>query len=77
MPVPHSPTPDWAVSKMRTLIENADPEVLEVALELIAGVCPTEDQDKFKHEAAWAAIDIGYHHIDDCRRSARRYFSAA
>lgn len=77
MSVPHSPTPDWAVSKVKALADNTDPEVLEVALELLSALCPSEEQDKFKYEAAWAAIDEGYHYLDDCRASARRYFSAA
>lgn len=77
MSIPHSPTPDWAAGKIQTVIDNSEPEALEAALELLAAVCPTEDQDKFKHEAAWAAIDLGYQHTEDCKRSARRHFSAA
>lgn len=77
MNIPHSPTPDWAVSKFKILKDNCEPEGLEAALELLAAVCPTEDQDKFKHEAAWAVLTEGYHDLEDCRESARRYFSAA
>lgn len=78
MTIPRSPTPDWAVSKIKTLIDNCDePEALESVLEVLAAVCATADQDKFKHEAAWAAIDEGYHYLEDCKQSARRYFSAA
>lgn len=77
MTIPRSPTPDWATSRIQTLVENCEPEVLEAALELLAAICPDANQDKFKHEAAWAAIDTGYHHLEDCKRSARRYFSAA
>lgn len=78
MSIPRSPTPDWAVSKIKTLIENCDePEALEAALELVAAVCCAEDQDKFKHEAAWAALNYGYCLTDDCKQSSRRYFTAA
>jgi hypothetical protein len=78
MCIPHSPTPEWAVSKIRTIIDNNDePQVLEAVLELVAGLCATELQDKFKFEAAWAAIDEGYCKTEDCKQSARRYFTAA
>lgn len=78
MAIPHSPTPDWATEKIRTLINsNDDPEVLIAVLELLAAVAPTRDQDKFKYEAAWAAIDEGYTRTEACRQSSRRYFSAA
>lgn len=77
MSIPRSPTPDWAVNKIKTLRDNCEPEGFEAALELVAAVCPTVDQDKFKYEAAWAAIDEGYHYLEDCKHSARRYFSAA
>lgn len=78
MTIPRSPTPGWAEEKIRTLLENNDePEVLEAVLELLAAIAPTKEQDKFKHEAAWAAIDLGYCRTEDCRASSRRYFSAA
>lgn len=78
MTMPHSLTPDWARSKLRPLIEEGvDPEVFEGVLELLAAVAPTQDQDKFKHEAAWAAIDYGYCETEDCRLSSRKHFGIA
>ena len=78
MSVPHSPSPDWAVSKLETFMQhNDDPIALEAVLELLAACCASKSEDKFKHEAAWAAIDHGYCGTDDCKRSARRYFAAA
>lgn len=78
MSIPHSPTPDWALQRIRTIVDNNDePEVLEAVLELLAAVCASETQDRFKYEAAWTAIDYGYCKTDDCKASARRYFAAA
>lgn len=78
MAIPHSPTPEWALSKLQTVIDNTDEtEAIEAVCELLAALCPTEEQDKFKFEAAWTAIDCGYSRLEDCKDSARRYFSAA
>lgn len=78
MSIPHSPTPDWALERIKVFINNNDePEVLEAILELIAAVCASEAQDKFKYEAAWAAIDYGYCRTDDCKQQARKHYAAA
>lgn len=76
--VPQSPTPDWAVEKFRKLIDDInEPEALDAALELLAAVAPTREQDKFKHEAAWAAIQYGYCKTSDVRAAAERYLGIA
>lgn len=76
--VPQSPTPDWAVEKFRKVIDDIDdPEVLDAALELLAALAPTKEQDKFKHEAAWAAITDGYSRTADVRVAAERYLGIA
>lgn len=74
----HSPTPDWAVAKIKTVLnETDDPEAVDAMLELLAAVAPTPEQDKFKHEAAWAAIEYGYTKTADVRIAARRYLGVA
>lgn len=74
----HSPTPDWAVSKIKTALDNSDePEGLDAILELLAAVAPTQEQDKFKYEAAWAAIEYGYKRTSDVKLAARKYLGVA
>jgi hypothetical protein len=76
--IPQSPTPEWAVSTVRKYIDDIDePEALYAALELLAAVAPSKDQDKFKHEAAWAAIEYGYKRTSDVRVAAKRYLEIA
>lgn len=76
--IPQSPTPDWAVTKFRQVINDIDdPETLDAALELLAALAPTKEQDKFKYEAAWAAIDFGYCRTTDLHKSAQRYLGVA
>lgn len=75
---PHAPSPDWARQRIDTILNDTDdPEVLDALLELLAALAPTEDQDKFKHEAAWAAIERGYFRTEDARLAARRYLGVA
>ena len=76
--VPQSPTPEWAVSTVREYIDDIDdPRALDVALAILAAVAPTKEQDKFKHEAAWAAIIYGYKRTADVREAAKRYLGIA
>jgi len=73
-----SPTPDWAVSKVKRILEDVDePEVADAIIHLLAAVAPTQEQDKFKHEAAWAAIDYGFTKTSELRNAARRYLGIA
>lgn len=73
-----SPTPDWAVSKVEVILEHVDePEVIDALMELLAFLCATQEQDKFKHEAAWAAIECGYKRTADLHIAARRYLGIA
>lgn len=54
-----------------------DPEVIDAIIGLLAALTPTEEQDKFKHEAAWAAIVHGYKKTRDVHDAARRYLGIA
>lgn len=75
---PQTLTPDWAVSKVKRILADADePEVVDAIIELLAAVAPTQEQDKFKYEAAWAAIEYGYTQTADVHIAARRYLGVA
>jgi hypothetical protein len=62
---------------MDRIMKTDDPDMLDALLELLAVVAPTEEEEKYKHEMAWAAIDHGYKRTDDCRKSGRRYLGVA
>lgn len=74
---PHKPTPDWATDCMKRIVDKYDdPDLLDAALELLAGVIDQEG-DKYRNEAAWAAIEYGYTKTKDFELQARRYVGAA
>jgi hypothetical protein len=77
MMMPHTPTPDWAISCMERIMKSDDPDQLDALLELLAAIAPTEGEEKYKHEIAWAAIDHGYKRTEHCRKSGRRYLGVA
>jgi len=75
--IPQSPTSDWAKSRIDVIVPRDDPEALDALLELLAAVAPTQEEEKYKHELAWAAIDHGYKRTKDCCDSCRRYLGIA
>lgn len=75
--VPHSLTPDWAVSCVKRIIKTDDPDQLDALLELLAGIAPTEEEEKYKYDVAWAAIDFAYQGTADCHISCRQYLGVA
>jgi hypothetical protein len=54
-----------------------DPELMDAVLHLVAGVAADKDSDKFKHEAAWAAIDYGFTKTAGLRKAAQDYLGVA
>lgn len=75
--IPHTPTPDWAIHCVERIKKTYDPDAVDAVMELLAATAPTEDQDKYKYELAWVAIDHAYKATEDCRKSARRYLGVA
>ena len=75
--LPHAPTPEWAVSCMDRILKYDDADLLDAVLELLATVASDKDADKFKYEAAWAAIDYGFTKTEGLRPAARRYLGVA
>lgn len=75
--VPHTPTPEWAVSHMDRVLQYGDPDLTRSVMELLAGTSANQDEDKFKHEAAWAAIDHGFAKSPELRDAAKRYLGVA
>lgn len=73
----HLPSPEWAESCIDRIIKSDDPDQLDALLELLAAIAPTFNEEKYKHDLAWAAIDYGYRQTDDCRKSCRRYLGVA
>ena len=71
--IPHSPTPDWGKSQFDKIVKCDDPEALQALLELLAVIAPTEQEEKYKYEIAWAVIQHGYRRTADCDKSCRRY----
>jgi len=70
----HPLTPDWAVSCMKRIIKYDDPDLLDAALELIAGV---SDFTGEKGDCAQAALDYGYRQTEDCERHCQEYLGIA
>jgi hypothetical protein len=68
-----SPSPEWAVALMDKIIPTDDQEALQALLELLAGIAPTSEEEKYKHDAALAAIDYGYRKTVDCDNACARY----
>lgn len=75
--VPHTPTPEWAVSCMELVLQYGDPALTNAVMELVAGTSASETEDKFKHEAAWAAIDHGFAKSPELRVAAKRHLGVA
>jgi hypothetical protein len=74
---PHTPTPEWAITRFNEVVQDDDPERLDAFLHLMASVAPTEQENKLKHEIAWAVIDYGYRKTRDCQEACRRYLGVA
>lgn len=74
---PHSLSPDWAISCFDRIVKDHDPDAVDALMELLAGIAPTEEQDKYKCDAAWAAIYHGYKQSGDLTRAAREYLGVA
>jgi len=70
----HPLTPDCAVSCMKRIIKYDDPDLLDAALELIAGV---SDFTGEKGDCAQAALDYGYRQTEDCERHCQEYLGIA
>lgn len=75
--IPERPSPEWAINCLDRILTTDDPDVLEAVLELLAGLVPTETENKYKYDAACAAIDYGYSKTEHCRRSGRQYLGLA
>lgn len=76
--IPQSPTPERAVKCMKHVAKYGDQELLDAVMELIATVAPDKDSDKFKYEAAWAAIDYGFTQSPSAvRKAAQEYLGVA
>lgn len=75
MSIPHSPTPEWAVSCMERIVKLDDPDVLDAVLDLLVGVSGLNDKERLqpahlaiRDDAAMAAIDFGYRRTETCER---------
>lgn len=75
--IPKDPTPEWAIECMQVVSEFGDPDLLDAVMSLVCGVAPSQKQDKFKHAAAWAAIDYGFARSPELRKAAERYLGVA
>lgn len=67
---PHLLTPERAESCMKRITKYDDPDVLDAALELIAG---TSDFSGNKGDCARAALDYGYRQTEDCAKHCEEY----
>lgn len=73
-----TPSPERTTQLMKKIIDKYDdPELRDAAMQLVAEVAPTEDENKFKHEAAWAAIEYAYTKTTDLAVSCKRYLGVA
>jgi hypothetical protein len=59
---------------MKRILKFDDPDVLDAALELLAGV---SDFSGDKGDCAMAALDYGYRRTEDCEKHARAYLKLA
>lgn len=82
--VPHTPSPDWAISCMERISKFDDPDVLEAALELVVGLTGLNDKERdlpdhlaIRDDAARAAADFGYRKTSDCDRHCEEYLGIA
>lgn len=75
--IPLHPTPEWAVSCIDRIAKYDDPDLLDAVLELLATVSSDKESDKFKYEAAWAAIDYGFTKTAGVRKAAQVYLGIA
>lgn len=80
MSIPHSLTPDWAVSCMKRIMKFDDPEVLSAALDLVVGLSGLNDPDRLdashvalRDDAARAAAHFGYGETEECYQHCEDY----
>jgi hypothetical protein len=59
---------------MNRITKYDDPDVLEAALELVAGVCDLTGE---KGDCAQAALDYGYRKTEDCEKHCLEYLGIA
>lgn len=71
---PHPLTPEWAISCMQRITKYDDPDLLDAALELLAGTC---DLTGDKGDCAQAALDYGYRQTVDCEKHCHEYLGIA
>jgi len=71
--IPQNPSPAWAEECIDRIIKGHDPDQIDALMGLLAVVSPTETEEKYKHEIAWAAISHAYKHTDDFYESCRRH----
>jgi hypothetical protein len=76
--IPQSPTPERAVHCMKRILKYDDQDVLDAVMELLGTVAANQESDKFKHEAAWAAIDYAFtQNAVAVRKASRDYLGIA
>lgn len=77
--IPATPTPEWALSRMKQIVDKYDDyELTKATLELLASaVGPETEQNKHRYESTWAAIEYGYSKTEHMRRSCREFLGAA
>lgn len=81
---PLTPTPDWAVSLMKTANKYDDQDVLDAVLKLVTGLTGLNDEDRddpshvaIRDDAARAALAFGYRNTADCDEKCNEYLGIA
>jgi hypothetical protein len=76
--IPQSPTPERAIHCMSRILKYDDPDVVDAVMELLASVAASKEGDKFRYEAAWAAIDYAFtKHPVALRKASTDYLGVA
>lgn len=68
-------SPEWAIALINRILKTEDQDQQDALCELLAGVAPDMAQDKYKYDAAWAAITYVNRQSRRCEDCARRNFS--
>ena len=71
------PTPEWAESCVDRIVTSGNSDQVDALMELLAAIAPTQKEEKYKHEIAWAAIEYAFKQTEHCRKACRKHLGAA
>lgn len=71
--LPRITNPEWATLCFDLIVPDDDPKRVDALIHLIAGLAPSEEENRQKSEVAWALIEYGFRKLPECGIAARKH----